>query len=45
MQVLDERDPRAIAWEIGGMPPPIILLGGQPVQFLAEAGEEDGQDD
>ncbi|MBT4766824.1 MAG: imidazolonepropionase [Phycisphaerae bacterium] len=41
IQVLDERDPRAIAWEFGAVPPPIILLDGTPVQFLAESSEED----
>jgi imidazolonepropionase len=41
IQVLDERDLRAIAWEFGAVPPPIILLDGTPVQFLAESSEEE----
>ena len=41
IQVLDERDIRAVAWEFGAVPPPIILLDGTPVQFLAESSEEE----
>ncbi len=40
VQVLDERDHRAIAWEFASMPPPILLLRGHPVQFLAESSGE-----
>lgn len=43
LQVIDERDPRAIAWEFAAVPPPIVLLGGQPVQFLAESGDEEAE--
>ena len=43
IQVIDEQDHRAIGWEFGAVPPPIILLRGQPVQFLAESGDEDDQ--
>lgn len=39
LQVIDERDARAIMWEFGAVPPPILLLRGQPVQFLAESDE------
>lgn len=41
VQVIDERDPQAIAWEFGTVPPPIVLLDGQPVQFLAESSDEE----
>jgi len=41
VQVIDERDPRAIAWEFGAVPPPIVLLNGQPVQFLAESSDDE----
>jgi imidazolonepropionase-like amidohydrolase len=41
IQVLDERDSRSIAWEFGSVPPPIILLEGTPVQFLAESSDEE----
>ncbi len=47
LQVLDERDYRSIAWHFGSPPPPIVLLEGRPVQFLAEsdpAGEEDHEE-
>ncbi|MBP26713.1 MAG: imidazolonepropionase [Planctomycetaceae bacterium] len=43
VQVIDERDPRAIAWEFGSVPPPIVLLDGQPVQFLAESSDEESE--
>ncbi len=43
IQVIDERDPRAIAWEFGSVPPPIVLLDGQPVQFLAESSDEESE--
>lgn len=47
LQVIDERNERAIAWEFGAVPPPIVLLRGQPVQFLAESSDEppDDEDD
>lgn len=41
IQVLDERDHRSIAWEFAAVPPPIILLEGTPVQFLAESSDEE----
>jgi imidazolonepropionase len=44
IQVVDERDPTAIPWEFGAVPPPILLLKGQPVQFLAESDDGDSQD-
>ena len=45
IQVIDERDPTALVWEFGAVPPPILLLEGQPVQFLAESdGSEESQD-
>ncbi|MDP7070885.1 MAG: imidazolonepropionase [Phycisphaerales bacterium] len=48
LQVLDERDARSIVWSFGNPPPPIVLLEGRPVQFLAEsdsAGEGEGEGD
>jgi imidazolonepropionase len=45
LQVIDERDYRAIMWEFGAVPPPILLLRGQPVQFLAESDESDESDE
>ncbi|MCP4759102.1 MAG: imidazolonepropionase [Planctomycetes bacterium] len=47
LQVLDERDSRSVVWHFGSPPPPIVLLDGRPVQFLAEsdpAGEEDREE-
>ncbi len=41
LQVIDQRDYRAIAWEFGAVPPPILLLDGQPVQFLADTDHEE----
>jgi imidazolonepropionase len=43
LQVIDERDPAAIAWEFGAVPPPIVLLDGHPVQFLAESSDEESE--
>ncbi len=45
IQVIDERDPAAIAWEFGAVPPPILLLEGQPVQFLAESDDSGETED
>jgi len=41
LQVIDQRDYRAVAWEFGAVPPPILLLDGQPVQFLADTDHEE----
>ncbi len=40
IQVIDQRDERALVWEFGAVPPPIVLLNGQPVQFLADTDHD-----